>query len=140
MRLKSYRFGDVSAASLSRYFDSRIRAARRCFVFGQARARLARIPSMSESTAQGALAAALGVQRELNAAAAPLRFRIGVHLGDVIEEADGSLFSGAKEPVGSPISGTASCTASPGPLPETPYTARRCTATLTPSSATSTPR
>jgi len=48
-------------------------------------------------TAIGAVAAALAVQRELQAAGAlfgaqRLRFRIGVHLGDVIEKADGTVY------------------------------------------------
>jgi adenylate cyclase len=49
-------------------------------------------------TAAGAVTAALAVQRELGAAssAAPeerrMRFRIGVHLGDVIEKADGTVY------------------------------------------------
>ena len=49
-------------------------------------------------TAIGAVSAALGVQHELNAFsnAMPedrrMRFRIGVHLGDVIEKADGTVY------------------------------------------------
>lgn len=43
-------------------------------------------------SAQGAVSAALAVQRELDAATTPLRFRIGVHLGDVIEKPDGSVY------------------------------------------------
>jgi len=49
-------------------------------------------------TAAGAIAAALAVQTSINlqADAAPedrrMRFRIGVHLGDVIEKADGSVY------------------------------------------------
>lgn len=49
-------------------------------------------------TATGAVTAALAVQEELEtlAAAAPedrcMRFRIGVHLGDVIEKADGTVY------------------------------------------------
>ena len=46
-------------------------------------------------SAQGAVAAALAVQRELGgstAATEPLRFRVGVHLGDVIEKADGTVY------------------------------------------------
>ena len=49
-------------------------------------------------TAAGAVGAAIEVQRRLAAARAgaavadPLRFRIGIHLGDVIEQADGSVF------------------------------------------------
>jgi adenylate cyclase len=48
--------------------------------------------------AAGAVTAALAVQRELNAASLDvaddlrMRFRIGVHLGDVIEKADGDLY------------------------------------------------
>ncbi|MBI2160510.1 MAG: hypothetical protein HYU25_09070 [Candidatus Rokubacteria bacterium] len=48
--------------------------------------------------ATGAVSAALAIQHELDAAssAAPaggrLRFRIGVHLGDVLEKADGSIY------------------------------------------------
>jgi adenylate cyclase len=49
-------------------------------------------------TASGAVSAALMVQQELAQAAEPLpeerrmRFRIGVHLGDVIEKADGTVY------------------------------------------------
>ncbi len=49
-------------------------------------------------TATGAVSAALAVQQNLNAAASTLqedrrmRFRIGVHLGDVIEKADGTVY------------------------------------------------
>ena len=49
-------------------------------------------------TATGAVSAALAIQGEVNAAAvsAPedrrMRFRIGVHLGDVIEKADGTIY------------------------------------------------
>ena len=49
-------------------------------------------------TAAGAVSAALAVQQDLTAAAAGipedqrLRFRIGVHLGDVIEKADGTVY------------------------------------------------
>jgi adenylate cyclase len=49
-------------------------------------------------TATGAVRAALGVQQELEATAASLpeerrmRFRIGVHLGDVIEKDDGTVY------------------------------------------------
>jgi adenylate cyclase len=49
-------------------------------------------------TAIGAVAAALGVQEALGAAAGTvpegqrMRFRIGVHLGDVIEKTDGSVY------------------------------------------------
>ena len=49
-------------------------------------------------TAIGAVSAALAVQREINAAsnAIPenrrMRFRVGVHLGDVIEKADGTVY------------------------------------------------
>lgn len=49
-------------------------------------------------TATGAVSAALGVQRQLEAMAAGLpadrrlRFRIGVHLGEVVEKADGSVY------------------------------------------------
>ena len=41
-------------------------------------------------TASGAVTAALGAQRLLEDG--PLRFRIGVHLGDVIEKADGTIY------------------------------------------------
>ena len=41
-------------------------------------------------TATGAVTAALGAQKSLDASA--LRFRIGVHLGDVIEKADGTIY------------------------------------------------
>ena len=50
------------------------------------------------NTATGAVAAALAVQAELNASAADvpeprrMHFRIGVHLGDVIEKADGTVY------------------------------------------------
>jgi len=49
-------------------------------------------------TATGAVTAALGIQAEINASADALpedrrmRFRIGVHLGDVIEKPDGSVY------------------------------------------------
>ena len=49
-------------------------------------------------TAAGAVATALAVQQELNARAEGLaeecrmRFRIGVHLGDIIEKADGTVY------------------------------------------------
>ena len=49
-------------------------------------------------TASGAVEAAQGVQRALNAGAAQMpqerqmRFRIGVHLGDVMEKSDGTVF------------------------------------------------
>ena len=49
-------------------------------------------------TATGAVAVALAVQQELDAASAAvpeerrMRFRIGVHLGDVIEKADGTVY------------------------------------------------
>ncbi len=49
-------------------------------------------------TAIGAVSAALAVQRELAtrdgapAGAEPMRFRIGVHLGDVIEKGDGTVY------------------------------------------------
>ncbi|MFN2644215.1 MAG: adenylate/guanylate cyclase domain-containing protein [Burkholderiales bacterium] len=41
-------------------------------------------------TASGAVTAALGAQQKL--AAGALRFRIGVHLGDVIEKSDGTIY------------------------------------------------
>ncbi len=49
-------------------------------------------------TAAGATTAALAIQRELEAAASNvpddrrMRFRIGVHFGDVIEKPDGSIY------------------------------------------------
>lgn len=49
-------------------------------------------------TAAGAVAAAIAVQVEVNATAAVtpekrrMQFRIGVHLGDVIEKADGTVY------------------------------------------------
>jgi adenylate cyclase len=49
-------------------------------------------------TAAGAVSAAIEIQRELTAAHAQvdpgrrLRFRIGVHLGDLLEKADGSIY------------------------------------------------
>jgi adenylate cyclase len=49
-------------------------------------------------TATGAVSAALAIQAELNMPAADvaderrMRFRIGVHLGDVIEKADGTIY------------------------------------------------
>ncbi len=49
-------------------------------------------------TATGAVSAALAVQQELNASSKVvpeerrMRFRIGVHLGDVIEKADGTIY------------------------------------------------
>ncbi|MEK6245304.1 MAG: adenylate/guanylate cyclase domain-containing protein [Pseudomonadota bacterium] len=49
-------------------------------------------------TATGAVSAALAVQQELNASSSAvpedrrMRFRIGVHLGDVIEKADGTVY------------------------------------------------
>ena len=49
-------------------------------------------------TAIGAVSAALAIQQELESSAdtAPedrrMRFRIGVHLGDVIEKADGTIY------------------------------------------------
>ncbi len=49
-------------------------------------------------TATGAVSAALAIQKEIEAAAAALpldrrmRFRIGIHLGDVIEKADGTVY------------------------------------------------
>jgi len=49
-------------------------------------------------TATGVVSAALAVQQDLNAAssAAPedrrMRFRIGIHMGDVIEKADGTIY------------------------------------------------
>jgi len=49
-------------------------------------------------TATGAVSAALAVQQNLNAASSTvsehrrMRFRIGVHLGDVIEKADGTVY------------------------------------------------
>jgi adenylate cyclase len=49
-------------------------------------------------TATGAVSAALAIQKEVNASGecAPedrrMRFRIGVHLGDVIEKADGTVY------------------------------------------------
>ena len=49
-------------------------------------------------TATGAASAALAIQRELNASSssAPedrqMRFRVGVHLGDVIEKTDGTIY------------------------------------------------
>ncbi len=49
-------------------------------------------------TAAGAVSAALAVQRDLDAALGPvpesrqMRFRIGVHLGDVIEKSDGTVY------------------------------------------------
>jgi predicted ATPase/class 3 adenylate cyclase len=44
----------------------------------------------SFETATGAVSAALAIQRKLSAR---LRFRIGVHLGDVLEKTDGSVYS-----------------------------------------------
>ena len=41
-------------------------------------------------TANGAVSAALGAQKSLERSALP--FRIGVHLGDVIEKADGTIY------------------------------------------------
>ena len=51
----------------------------------------------SFETATGAVRAAVAIQRKLSAAArgkrnAALSFRIGVHLGDVLEKADGSVY------------------------------------------------
>ena len=49
-------------------------------------------------TATGAVAAALAVQQELNASSSTvpeerrMRFRVGVHLGDVIEKEDGTIY------------------------------------------------
>jgi adenylate cyclase len=49
-------------------------------------------------TAAGAVTAALAIQRELNTASSSIpddrrmRFRIGVHLGDVIEKSDGTVY------------------------------------------------
>jgi predicted ATPase len=43
----------------------------------------------SFETATGAVSAALAIQRKLSTR---LRFRIGVHLGDVLEKADGSMY------------------------------------------------
>ena len=49
-------------------------------------------------TANGAVVAALAIQKQVNALAEPaaeerrMRFRIGVHLGDVIEKADGTIY------------------------------------------------
>ena len=49
-------------------------------------------------TATGAVAAALAIQQQVNALAEPvpeerrMRFRIGVHLGDVIEKSDGTVY------------------------------------------------
>jgi len=49
-------------------------------------------------TASGAVSAALGVQQDLNGTSSSvpedrrMRFRIGVHLGDVIEKADGTVY------------------------------------------------
>jgi pimeloyl-ACP methyl ester carboxylesterase/class 3 adenylate cyclase len=43
-------------------------------------------------SAQGAVVAALRVQADLQATATPLSFRIGVHLGDVIEKSDGTIY------------------------------------------------
>ncbi len=49
-------------------------------------------------TATGAVSAALGIQHELQASSTRaagdqrLRFRIGVHLGDIIEKADGTVY------------------------------------------------
>ena len=49
-------------------------------------------------TATGAVTAALGVQQEIDASSSDvpddrrMRFRIGVHLGDVIEKLDGSIY------------------------------------------------
>lgn len=76
-------------------------------------------------TAAGAVAAALAVQQELNdraagqAEACRMRFRIGVHLGDVIEKADGTIYGdgvntaarleGLAEPGGVCVSETVEC-------------------------------
>ena len=49
-------------------------------------------------TAIGAVSAALAVQHDLGASSSPvaedrrMRFRIGVHLGDVIEKGDGTIY------------------------------------------------
>ncbi len=49
-------------------------------------------------TATGAVVAALAIQNEVNAAADPMpadrrmRFQVGVHLGDVIEKAEGTVY------------------------------------------------
>ncbi len=49
-------------------------------------------------TAIGAVSAALAIQQELNAATSEMpddrrmRFRIGIHMGDVIEKADGTIY------------------------------------------------
>jgi len=72
--------------------------------------------------ATGAVSAALAVQRDLQAVAATapedqcMRFRIGVHLGDVIEKADGTVYGdgvniaarlqGLAEPGGISVSGS----------------------------------
>lgn len=74
-------------------------------------------------TAIGAVTAALDIQQALNAAGAALpddrrmRFRIGVHLGDLIEKSDGTIYGdgvnvaarlqGLAEPGGVSISGAA---------------------------------
>jgi len=42
--------------------------------------------------AAGAVQAALAVQKEIEAASLGMRFRIGVHLGDVLEKADGTIY------------------------------------------------
>src|SRR2546425_2493728 len=44
------------------------------------------------SSAGGAVAAAVGIQEELTRSAATLPFRIAVHLGDVLEKSDGSVY------------------------------------------------
>lgn len=43
----------------------------------------------------GAVAASIALQAELARSAQPLRFRIGIHLGDIIAEADGTVFGDA---------------------------------------------
>lgn len=53
-------------------------------------------------TAAGAVAAALAIQQEISASAEAvpedrrMRFRIGVHLGDVIEKADGTVYGDSR--------------------------------------------
>ncbi len=43
-------------------------------------------------TASGAVEAALAIQKELESSRCELRFRIGVHLGDVLEKDDGTVY------------------------------------------------
>ncbi len=82
-------------------------------------------------TATGAVSAALAIQRELEAASTALtperrmRFRIGIHLGDVIEKPDGWVYGD-----GVNIAARLQALAAPGAVAISAWCRKRCATAL----------